>query len=242
MAFRRPGFKSVPLPGLRWSPAFTAAYEVALAGQPLEIGSKRMKPGTMRTLAVSYFNSAGPIPNSECVGFKSMKPSTQGVYRSIINRFCEETGKTGIKYGDMPTAALQREHIIKLMAARADKPDSASGLRKALRSMMAHAVAVGIRRHDPTQGIKAIKPKSKQGFHRWTEAEIAQFEARHPVGTRPRLALALGLYTGASAARCCRYGTAAHQERGPALGPEEDREHDRTGARNSSSPRAAAGH
>jgi hypothetical protein len=34
------------------------------------------------------------------------------------------------------------------------------------------------------------------GFHRWTEAEVSQFEARHPIGTRPRLALALGLHTG----------------------------------------------
>ena len=150
----------------------------------------------MRALAVSYFNSVGPIPNSDCLGFLSMKPSTQGVYRNIINRFCEASGKSGIRYGDMTAAALQREHVIKLMAARADKPDAANGLRKALRAMMAHAVAVGIRPDDPTQGVKAIKPKSKTGFHRWTEAEIAQFEAKHPVGTKARLAMAVGLFTG----------------------------------------------
>jgi integrase len=78
----------------------------------------------------------------------------------------------------------------------ADKPDSANGLRKVLRAMMAHAVAIGLRLDDPTQGVKAIKPKSKQGFHRWIEREIAQFEARHPIGTKARLALALGLYLG----------------------------------------------
>jgi hypothetical protein len=125
-----------------------------------------------------------------------MKSSTQSVYRNIINRFCEESGKTGIKFGDMPAATLQREHVIRLMAARADRPDSANGLRKALRAMMAHAVATDIRRNDPTQGVKAVKSKSKTGFHRWTEAEIAQFEARHPVGTKARLAMALGLFTG----------------------------------------------
>jgi integrase len=194
--FRRPGFDRVPLPGLPWSPEFMAAYETAMAGQPLDVGIKRSKPGSLRALAASYFNSIGAIPNSECLGFLSMKRSTQGVYRNIINRLCEEVGKTGIKYGDMPAAALQREHIIKLMAARADKPDSANGLRKALRAMMAHAVATGVRRDDPTQGVKKIKPKSKLGFHRWTEEEIAQFEARHPIGTKPRLAMALALYTG----------------------------------------------
>jgi integrase len=44
--------------------------------------------------------------------------------------------------------------------------------------------------------VKNIRPKSKLGFHRWTEAEITQFEERHPMGSRARLAFALGLYTG----------------------------------------------
>jgi integrase len=34
-----------------------------------------------------------------------------------------------------------------------------------------------------------------QGFRTWTEEDIAAFEARHPAGTRARLALALLLYT-----------------------------------------------
>src|SRR5262249_2861774 len=33
------------------------------------------------------------------------------------------------------------------------------------------------------------------GFHTWSEEEITQFEANHPIGTKPRLALALLLYT-----------------------------------------------
>lgn len=194
--FRRAGFKSVPLPGLPWSPEFMAAYQNALAGQPAQIGSDRVQPGTMRALAISYYNSAGQIQNSECIGFKSMKPSTQGVYRNIIDRFCRETDKDGKPHGDKRVAKLEREHVIKLMALRADKPDSANGLRKALRALMAHAIAIGMRRDDPTQGIKAFKPKSKTGFHRWSEDEIARFEARHPIGTRARLALSLGLCTG----------------------------------------------
>ena len=34
------------------------------------------------------------------------------------------------------------------------------------------------------------------GFHTWTEEQIAQFEAAHPIGSRERLACALGLHTG----------------------------------------------
>ena len=75
----------------------------------------------------SYYNS---------VAFRSMKASTQGVYRNIIDRFCEETDKNGRKYGDKHVATLQRVHVIALMAVRAPKPDSANGLRKVLRTMM----------------------------------------------------------------------------------------------------------
>jgi hypothetical protein len=56
-----------------------------------------------------------------------------------IERFCEQEDKDGGKYGDK--SALQREHIVKMMATRADKPESANGLRKALRAMMENAVA-----------------------------------------------------------------------------------------------------
>ncbi len=185
--FRRRGFKSVALPGLPWSPVFMAAYEEALAGQPMEIGAAHVKPGSMRALAASYFGS---------VDYRSMKTNSQYVRRKLIERFCEETDKDGRKHGDKSAVTLRREHVIKLMGARAEKPESANGLRKALRAMMRHAVEAGLRADDPTRDVKALRPKSKLGFHRWSEAEIAQFEARHPIGTKPRLALALGLYTG----------------------------------------------
>ena len=185
--FRRRGSKEVALPGLPWSPEFMQAYELALGGQPPQTARGKIRPGTMRALAISYFNS---------LAFRSMKPITQSVYRNIIERFCRETDKQGKEYGDLSAAGIQREHIIRLMAARADKPDSSNGLRKVLRAMMQHAIEIRLRADDPTQGVKTIRPKSKPGFHRWSEAEIAQFEARHPVGTKPRLALALGLYTG----------------------------------------------
>jgi len=125
-----------------------------------------------------------------------MKANTQSVYRNILDRFCRETDAQGQGYGEKSAANMRREHVIKLMAARAEKPDSANGLLKVLRAVMQHAVEIGLRADDPTQGIKPLRPKSKLGFHRWGEGEIAQFEARHPIGTKPRLALALGLYTG----------------------------------------------
>jgi len=91
------------------------------------------------------------------------------------------------------------------MAARAQKPDSANGLRKAVRAMMKHAVEIGLRADDPTRDVRAIRVKS-DGFHSWTDAEIAQFEKRHPIGSRARLALALLLYTGQGRSDVVRMG------------------------------------
>jgi hypothetical protein len=184
--FRRRGFKKIPLPGLPWSPDFMVAYEAALAGQPFEVGSARVKPGTIRALAISYFNSGT---------YRSLAPSTKSTYRNIIERFCRETDKEGHEYGDKGAVTLQRENVVKLMSLRADKPDSANGLRKALRALMKHAMELGLRADDPTRDVKAIRVKS-DGYHSWTDAEIDQFEKRHPVGTRALLAFALLLYTG----------------------------------------------
>ena len=48
---------------------------------------------------------------------------------------------------------------------------------------------------DPTWGIRIKAPKS-DGHHTWSETELAAFEAYHPIGSKARLALALGLHTG----------------------------------------------
>jgi integrase len=184
--FRRAGFKSVALPGIPWSPEFMQAYEEAMAGQP-PIGADRVLPGSMHALAISYYSSPD---------FLRLKANSKRVRRNIIERFCRETDSKGLNNGDKRAAFLQREHIERFMAARADKPESANGLRKALRALMQHAITVKIRTDDPTQGVRRIAPKSKQGFHSWQEQEIEQFGSRFPIGSKPRLALALGLYTG----------------------------------------------
>lgn len=184
--FRRQGAKNVALPGLPWSPEFMAAYEAALAGRSAAVGSARVNAGSLRAFAISYYSS---------LSFRSLKPSTQTIYRNAIERLCQETDKEGRKYGDKNAALMQREHVLKLMAAKNEKPESANLLRKVLRGMMTHAVEVGLRADDPTRDVRAIRSKT-DGFHSWTDEEISKFEEHHAIGTRARLAFALLLYTG----------------------------------------------
>jgi integrase len=179
--FRRPGFKLVALPGMPGSSEFMNAYAEALAaGEPAPpVGLRQIRPGTINALAVSYFNSRD---------FRKLAPSTQSGYRGIIDRLCKEDG-------DKPVAGLQRRHIVIVMDRRSDEPQGANGLLKILRVMMKHAVDIGLRQENPARDVPNIRVKS-DGFHSWTEDEIAQFETTHPIGSRARLAFALLLYTG----------------------------------------------
>jgi integrase len=188
--FRRAGFKTVALPGLPWSPEFMAAYEHALAGQPAPVGTERTIPGTLRALAVSYFASPA---------FRTTRPSTQYTYRKVIDRLCAE-------HGDKRVALLQREHVVKLLAARATTPATANALRRSLRALMQHAVEIGLRSDDPTRDVRKVPTGKSEGYHSWTEGEIEQFERRHPVGSRARLAFALLLYTGQRRSDVVRMG------------------------------------
>jgi integrase len=65
---------------------------------------------------------------------------------------------------------------------------------KALRGLLEFAIAEGFRADNPLQGIKLSKHRERS-YHPWTPEEIAQFEAHHPIGTKPRLAFALLLDT-----------------------------------------------
>ena len=55
-----------------------------------------------------------------------------------------------------------------------------------IRVLLALALEDGIREDNPAIGIK--RPKlNKDGWHCWTEDEIATFEAKHPVGSQARV-------------------------------------------------------
>jgi integrase len=174
--FRKAGSKQVPLPGLPWSPSFMAAYEAALEGEAprIEIGASRTKPGTINALVVSYFNS---------MAFQALAQETKRTRRNILERFRAE-------HGDKRSALLKREHVNVMFAKKAATRFAARNWLKTVRALMQFAVTEGMLASDPTAGIKNLSGKT-DGFRTWTEEDIAAFQARHPVGTRERLALAL---------------------------------------------------
>jgi integrase len=175
--FRRRGYPLVQLRGLPWSPSFMAAYEAALTGPRTAIGAGRIKPGSVSAVVAEYFDSQQ--------FFGSKRPGTQRMRRGILERF-------RAAYGDRPFALLPAEWIEALLDAK--PPHAARSWLVTLRSLCQFAVKRKWLRTDPTANIK-LRPIKGDGFHTWTDDEIAQFEAHHPIGSKPRLAFALLLYT-----------------------------------------------
>ena len=105
--------------------------------------------------------------------------------RGILERF-------RAAHGDKPIALLPTEWIEALLDSK--PPQAARSWLVTLRSLCEFAVKRGWLRANPAANIKLASVKS-DGFHTWTDDEISLFEAHHPVGSKPRLALALLLYT-----------------------------------------------
>jgi len=175
--FRRRGSPYVRLPGVVGSVEFMEAYQAALAAAPAVIGaSTRSKPGSVSAAIAEYYGSQA---------FRSLTGGTPAKRRAILERFREQ-------YGHKPLASLPRDFIVALIDSMA--PHSARNWLKTFRHFIRWCESRKQVRSDPTLGIR-IKTPNSDGHHTWSEDEIAQYEAAHPIGSKARLALALGLYT-----------------------------------------------
>lgn len=143
------------------------------------IGTKRIRAGSLGALVIAWFNSPD---------FLTLSASTQRTYRGILEPFTAE-------HGDKPLALLTRKHIEAMLAKRIQTPAAANHWLRLIKTLLRFAVKQELCADDPSIGVEYIARKNVQGFHTVTEDEIAQFEARHPIGSKARLAFALLLYT-----------------------------------------------
>lgn len=164
------------------SDAFDEEYQAALRSEKAakgEIGKARTKAGSMSALVVSYYASPE---------FKGTATSTQQTYRGICEKIRRDHGERMVK-------DLRRQHVKAIIGKMSATPAAANNYLRMLRILLGHAIDIEWIHRDPTLKLKGYSKKSA-GFHTWTEDEIAAYEARHPIGTKARLAMALMLYTG----------------------------------------------
>ena len=182
---RRKGHPKIRLRERPGTAEFLDEYRNAVAGRvhaPPEAGEKigpRATKGSLRWLCEQYYQSAD---------FQRLQARTQHVRRLILDPLCK-------KHGDKPYALMEPRHVRQRRDEKSAHPEAANSIIKSLRQVFAFAVEYDLAERNPAKDVPYLRSGS-QGYHSWTPEEVAQFEARHELGTKARLALALLLYTG----------------------------------------------
>jgi integrase len=175
---RRPGMKKMALPGLPGSPEFMEAYAAAMSGPP--VPRRRHADGSLSDLVERYFKSSR---------FTNLSATSQATYRSVLGKHCERDGHRMVH----DLTADKAEKIIAEIGA--SKPGLANLHRAILSAVFRYAVKLRMRTDNPFS-VDVIEPYKLGSHHTWTDAELAAFRARWPLGTRERLAFAVLLYSG----------------------------------------------
>jgi integrase len=175
LSFRRGKGPRIRLPNDPDSQEFKLAYAAALGGEMAPTGPtlKRDAPGTIGALIVDYKKNGT---------FTALRDTSKTGYTTRL-----ETIR--IEHGHRTVAGLTKERINTfILAPLADRPGAQLDTLKKLRILVQHANGLNWLKGDPTAGIK--RPKTKE-IRAWTDAELAAFEARWPIGTKQRTAYEL---------------------------------------------------
>ena len=149
-------------------------------------------------MTVAYFKSAL---------FKRLGPTTQHARRLVIETMCTEPIHPGAQetFADFPLPRMSTKSLRILRDRKVDRPEAANQRVKVLRTMFRWATSEELVQSNPARDLERLENAS-EGHHSWTIEEIRQFEARHPVGTKARLALCLLMWTGVRRSDAVRLG------------------------------------
>ena len=178
--FRLSG-RNIRLHGEPGSASFMADYHDAMGKSEPAAPRRGMRPGSVAAAIALYLNSAD---------FRHLAPATRADQLRIL------TSLARTDRGGLPFARMELQDVERLLAEKAAAPHAAKSLLKVLRAVAKVAIKMAVIAKDPTAGVKVRAPASDTGFRMWEDSDIAQFEARWPIGSRERLALGLLLYTG----------------------------------------------
>ena len=187
--FRRNGFGcSLPHPSAK---GYRAAYDEALAK------SKGIIPITPRAIPQSVNDL---LPRFyESLAFKQGGYDWRKTRKAVLEAFREE-------FGDDLVSAFRPKDIETIIARKLEKrtigkrivggTHAALRLREQLDLLFKFAIKQEWITENPVEKVDPVIHKPR-GFYPWTEEDIAQFRAFWGLGSKPRLALELVLWTGA---------------------------------------------
>ena len=179
---------------------FMAAYRAALntGAQTEPVLLTAPGPGSLRWLVQAYYG---------CPEYLGLHESTRAKRRAILDGICRDRAGGDHEHGTKRFALMETKHVrLQIRDPKAATPEAANGRVKALRQVFKWAVEVGHAKTNPATGVPMLASNNPDGFHTWTEEEVEKYEARHPSGTKARLALTLFLYTGVRISDAVRLG------------------------------------
>lgn len=148
--------------------------------------------GSVNDLVARYYRAADFVAK----GGEADKARRRGLIESFRREF-----------GNDLVSDFTFEHIEAILIRRTVKREgdrgrmvggevAATNLRKQLRRLFAYAKKLKWISANPVDEADRVGKVRLNGYHTWTEDEIAQYQARHPFGTKARLALEIILWTG----------------------------------------------
>lgn len=176
--------------------AFEAEYKRAQANSANSANSAKSTgpiPGSIRWLVEKYYRSAA---------FRTLlDPSTQQVRARILERICKRIGTAQF-------SGLRTDQIARLRDEKAETPESANSIVKALRQLFSWACdpEQKLACANPARDVKYLPPKKAGGHTPWEEPHAQRYEDHWQLGTKQRLLFDFFLYTGARISDVVKFG------------------------------------
>lgn len=185
--YRRPGQKKIRIFGVPWTPTFMAEYDSAKGGAVLKRGIQPKKTGDFNWLCERYFESGE---------YRALDIKTQTKRKNNLNTISREPIAPGsIKLFETVMLDSWNKKAVRAIRDRvADRPGTSSDWMKALRAVFKFAVNADHVETNPTRDVQKLRMNNVDGHHAWTIEEVETFEAKHPIGTKERLAMGILLY------------------------------------------------
>lgn len=198
---RKGKMPKIKLAGAPGEPGFLDAYQEALARVAPKKKDNRPQDGTLGWLVHEFEGT---------YAFTRLGPREQRTRHLQLELMLNEetVPGNGRHFRDCPISKFTREHVIVLRDRKmhevdektkkvSPKPNAANHRVTQLRVIFTWGMdeRAAFVKKNVAADVKLVSIKT-DGYHTWTEDEVAQYEERHPVGTMARLALDLMLYTG----------------------------------------------
>jgi integrase len=208
LRYRRAGYAGGYFKAELGTEEFRAEYRAfeqsKLEDQPI---SGKWAPGTVGDLVGRYVSVPARLGPSL---------TTQAKVRRIVDAFRDEHGHRFV--ADFTFEAIDTIISRKRVKVTGGKRpeggiEAARKLRKELMRLFDYAEKIRMRplgsnpvKH--SEKVRVAAGEKSPGYHSWTEAEIAQYRAKHAIGTSARLAMELMLWTGQRRSDAYRLGPA----------------------------------